>query len=227
MLPIRLTTRRYSGGFRAVDVIGGVVMMAKSEERETFIRESVDLEDPIGLRLANCKKPEEFLAFCNRFDDGSLGLGFIDGGIGPAASQEMRNAWSTALGPERSMDAVKRSGVNAHLARTSLSARMQEGGSGGSADGGAIGLEAAFRPQIRVVDGIPRLVLETNSMHGFMMLELAAAIEAGVTAVTCGHCDKLFLFGPLTGRRSHARYCSDRCRVAAMRARNAGKGAAQ
>lgn len=115
----------------------------------------------------------------------------------------MRHVWANALSPDPSVRASQRLDVNQRLAVHSI------------------------RSQIRIVDGAPRLVLETDSLEGFMTLELAAAIEAGVTAVTCDHCDKLFLFGPFTGRRSHGRFCSDRCRVAAMRARNAAKGAAQ
>lgn len=227
MLPIRLTTQRYSSGFKAISVVGGFMLMAESDERETLTLESVDLENPIGLRLANCRTKDDFIAFCNRFDDGSFSHHFMDGGVGPAISEEMRDRWSAALGSERSMESVNRSGVNAELGRIARSMRMPGGGPVGAAPEAPIEPEAALRPQIRFVDGRPRLVLETNSISGFMMLELAAAIEAGVTATTCNHCGKLFLFGPFTGRRSHGRYCSDKCRVAAMRARNVARGASQ
>jgi hypothetical protein len=39
----------------------------------------------------------------------------------------------------------------------------------------------------------------------------------------CDHCGGVYWTGHRTGRRSHAKYCSDRCRVAAMRARNMGR----
>ena len=37
----------------------------------------------------------------------------------------------------------------------------------------------------------------------------------------CARCGKPFLTGPGTGRRSHRLYCSDSCRVMAMRERQA------
>ena len=66
-----------------------------------------------------------------------------------------------------------------------------------------------------------RLTLHPENLFGLMALEVALAHEAGATATACEHCGKFFLTGPLTGRRSHSKYCSDRCRVAAMRKRNA------
>jgi hypothetical protein len=62
-----------------------------------------------------------------------------------------------------------------------------------------------------------------NKTDDYMALEIATAVEAGATMTACRHCDRRFLFGPHTGRRSHAKYCSDRCRVAAARRRNAPK----
>jgi hypothetical protein len=64
-----------------------------------------------------------------------------------------------------------------------------------------------------------RLTLHPENLFGLMALEVALAHEAGATTVPCEHCHKFFLIGPLTGRRTHAKYCSDRCRVAAMRKR--------
>jgi hypothetical protein len=52
-------------------------------------------------------------------------------------------------------------------------------------------------------------------------LEVRLAAEKGCKLARCANCNDGFLTGPLTGRRSHAKYCSDRCRVAAMRARQA------
>ncbi|AWM23719.1 hypothetical protein AOX55_0000439 [Sinorhizobium fredii CCBAU 25509] len=71
--------------------------------------------------------------------------------------------------------------------------------------------------------GSMRFVLKADTLYDFMVMEVAAIHEAGAAAASCEHCGKIFLTGPLTGRRSHAKYCSDRCRVAAMRARNAAK----
>ena len=68
-----------------------------------------------------------------------------------------------------------------------------------------------------------RLVLRPKSLRDFMCLEVAIAHEAGAITTECEHCFKVYVTGPLTGRRSHSKYCADRCRVAAMRKRNAAK----
>jgi hypothetical protein len=70
-------------------------------------------------------------------------------------------------------------------------------------------------------DGTPRLVLKSESLIGFMLMETAMVATQGARLAECEHCGTLFLTGPMTGRRSHARFCSNKCRVAAMRARNA------
>jgi hypothetical protein len=66
------------------------------------------------------------------------------------------------------------------------------------------------------------MLLKCSSLTNFMKMEIAMAAMHGAKLATCEHCGAVFLTGPLTGRRSHAKYCSDRCRVAAMRARNKG-----
>ena len=71
------------------------------------------------------------------------------------------------------------------------------------------------------MNGATRLVLEARNLRAFMALEVASAFEVGAGITHCKHCAVNFLFGPSTGRRSHVKYCSDRCRVAAMRARKA------
>jgi hypothetical protein len=69
--------------------------------------------------------------------------------------------------------------------------------------------------------GTPRMLLRCKSLGDFMHMETVTAAVQGAKLATCEHCGAAFLTGPLTGRRSHAKYCSARCRVAAMRARNA------
>jgi hypothetical protein len=66
-----------------------------------------------------------------------------------------------------------------------------------------------------------RLSFELASLHGLMLREIVMVVEKDARLATCQHCRLTFLTGPTTGRRSHSVYCSDRCRVAAMRARNA------
>jgi hypothetical protein len=69
--------------------------------------------------------------------------------------------------------------------------------------------------------GDPRMLLKCDDLIKFMYLEVVMTAVQGAKFATCERCSDVFLTGPLTGRRSHAKYCSGRCRVAAMRARNA------
>jgi hypothetical protein len=67
------------------------------------------------------------------------------------------------------------------------------------------------------------MVLEASDLREFMALEVGLAYEAGAKLRVCVHCGDVFLYGHATGRRRHARYCADRCRSAAMRARKRGR----
>ena len=69
--------------------------------------------------------------------------------------------------------------------------------------------------------GAPQMLLRCQHLRDFMSMEVAFAALQRAKLATCEHCGDVFLTGPTTGRRSHAIYCSGRCRVAAMRARNA------
>jgi len=81
--------------------------------------------------------------------------------------------------------------------------------------------QTRLAPKLILRDGKPRLFLEPVSLYAFMLMEIGLAAEVGAKATRCEQCNKAYLTGPMTGRRSHAVYCSDRCRVAAMRKRNA------
>jgi hypothetical protein len=72
--------------------------------------------------------------------------------------------------------------------------------------------------------GAPQMLLKPQTLFGLMLMETAMVALHGARFATCQHCTEIFLTGPLTWRRAHAHYCSDRCRVAAMRRRNAGRG---
>jgi hypothetical protein len=72
--------------------------------------------------------------------------------------------------------------------------------------------------------GTPRMLLQSPGLLAFMTMEVAMIALNDAQFKVCGHCDDVFVTGPLTQRRSHATYCSDRCRVAAMRERNREKG---
>lgn len=68
-------------------------------------------------------------------------------------------------------------------------------------------------------EGRGQLVVRVKSLRGFMTMEIALAHEAGAEPRECQHCGKVFLVGPLTGRRASSLFCSNSCRVMAHRAR--------
>ncbi|AGA07733.1 hypothetical protein CN151_15730 [Sinorhizobium meliloti] len=199
MIPIKLHWRRYADGFER-DAEKPNILRARSERMDPVTYDLADLENPVVLHLMNCRTDEDCIAFMNRF--------------GPLANlKSQQDLWFISRQPEvfrlNAMFTVDKRlfrSDRAHFVNTVM---------------GAISL----RPSYVYSDssGRGRLVLEAATLHDFMMMEFAAIHEAGAVATSCEHCGRIFLTGPLTGRRSHAKYCSDRCRVAAMRARNAAK----
>lgn len=69
-----------------------------------------------------------------------------------------------------------------------------------------------------------RLVFKPSTLGDLMRCEVALAIEAGAKLHHCERCGSAFLTGHMTGRRVSAVYCTDKCRMQALRARNAAKG---
>ncbi|RWL47201.1 MAG: hypothetical protein EOR60_09560 [Mesorhizobium sp.] len=67
-----------------------------------------------------------------------------------------------------------------------------------------------------------RMVLRPRSLFDLMCAEVALAADVDAALTSCENCSKLFYTGHLTGRRSTARYCSDRCRAAANRRLSGG-----
>ncbi len=205
MLPIRLNTHRYPSGYRFLgDVMPGI-LVADPLPREPFVLEAPNLEDPIFVRLLNCQTDDDFIRFADRFFDEVLV------GIGDASDPDGRVTNLRSLATE----------LRLAMFETVMGARRD----GGNPFVNRLLKDAQLRPRVTRADGVARLVLEAASVRDFMALEVASAYEAGAQINGCSHCRKFFLFGPYTGRRSHGKYCSNRCRVAAMRARNAKKGA--
>jgi hypothetical protein len=78
-----------------------------------------------------------------------------------------------------------------------------------------------LQPALHIdTDGRPQMMFRPQNLIGLMLMECSAVLLNDARFATCEHCKSAFLTGPLTWRRAHAVYCSDRCRVAAMRARN-------
>ena len=157
----------------------------------------IDLTDPLFVRLINCVTNEDRARFVERFGDVHPRLSVF--------ANYLRSSAEVFLGSGDGETSRGRPSA-ADLEHVNL----------------GLLYNVAVEPRLAMHEGGNiRFVIEVPSLREFMALELAAAVEAGARTKRCGHCNKLFLHGPLTGRRSHARYCADKCRVAAMRARNA------
>ena len=178
------------------------VFLAGSDRFGPVSRRCDDLEDPLALRLANCRTPDEMAAFVSRF-------GFPDDRCGRG-----RSYW-VVFANHLKQDIEQ-------LLSTTASAR--------SADSLRVANEllkdARLHPSFEFSEKHGRhvLIMRARTPADLMAMEVTLAIEAGASLTHCAHCGKAYLTGPLTGRRSHSVYCSDKCRVAAMRVRNAEKG---
>lgn len=184
----------------------GLQYRERSKNRVPVVLDALNLENPVILHFVNAKSDADFSAFFARF-------GFLDRNtnmLGKQTDQRNELAYESALNWHRTIrntmheslgqDAELRSKrLNNLLNAVDLKPSVDMSGEGGRA----------------------RITLRPATLLQFMCMEAATASINEVSAHSCEHCGKVFFTGALTGRRAHAVYCSDRCRVAAMRKRNA------
>jgi hypothetical protein len=179
----------------------------RSDRRQPIRLEFQNLQNPVVVEFVNAREDSELAKFFSQF-------GWLSSeeeeqrseyAYGPllefalTSQKEFRN-WLGSLGNSSALDALR-----------AISSSYGYGG---------IQLEPEF--DLSGEGGTPRMLLKCSNLANFMKMEIAMAAMHGAKLATCERCGAVFLTGPLTGRRSHAKYCSDRCRVAAMRARNKG-----
>lgn len=191
MLPIRLNARRFPAELAFETTDAPDLISTDDLRTEPLIIEAPNLEDPVAMRLINCNNDVDLVVFANRFYDQSI----VSLDALRKEQKELRHGVDLALSKHAAMAKHAPDRVNHLLGGVSLT------------------------PVVRMLDGVPRLVLEAANVSDFMKLEIATALEAGAKVKPCGHCEKRFLTGPFTGRQPHRKFCSDRCRVAFMRAR--------
>lgn len=213
MIPVRLHWERPADGVEiAIDKKlaawhlkgDGRVARMRSERVVQVTYEITNLENPIVLHLINCSSDEERGGFISRFGflerEGDFLRGFIPGlHIAQLSLADALSLPSLGIAPATDLANIV---VQLMGFDVTLRPSFERSGSGGTLG----------------------LALHPDSLGSFLAMEIAMAHQMGAVAATCQHCGKIFLTGPMTGRRSHAKYCSDRCRVAAMRKRNAAKG---
>lgn len=187
-------------------IVKGLIARAVSGRVERLTYRLTNLEDPVSIHLVNAVSNDELVAFVSRF-------GFLNeygGGTWQGIAEInviRRDIEEIFTLPDRSDPHSKM--ITDHIDRiTFLNERLD--------------FLSSVRAAVDFYEGRFRLGLQPANLADFAMLEAATAIDIGATFRRCEQCSKGFLVGPLTGRRSHSVYCSDRCRVAAMRARNKG-----
>jgi hypothetical protein len=155
----------------------------------------VDLEDSVALRFINATTEDALVQFFARF-----GLATKIDELRVEIETEQQAILSVHLQKALSGDAAHAGPAVAHLLKS-------------------IRLQPAF--DFSGSEQTARLTLRADTLRQFMIMEIAFAAAAGARLSRCEYCGTAFLMGPMTGRRSTAKFCSDRCRVAAMRQRNA------
>lgn len=204
MLPIHLDWMvPIDGAELSFDDTGATVRYLTERERSVAYRLS-DLEDPVALRLINSRTDDELVRFVSRFGLPSR-YAVSPFSISLAMLHALRENTEELLSMSKFEASRWLTHANDLLRTTALNPSFE------------------FSEK----EGRQQLVLRPSSLDDLINFECALALDAGAVMARCAHCDKAFLTGPLTGRRSHSIYCSDRCRVAAMRARKAAKMAWQ
>jgi hypothetical protein len=187
----------------------------RTARREPFRWEIENLENPIVIDFINAREDAERIRFLSKF-----GLLHHEGpypdalprkhpGVTGQPYEHLVRAQDEFRG---NLDSIN------HLKQAELLAEINK-----SFESGPPNLQPWL--DLATAKGTPRMLLRCKSLGDFMHMEAVTAAVLGAKMATCEHCGAAFLTGPLTGRRSHAKYCSDRCRVAAMRARNQASAA--
>ena len=193
MISMIYDTERCLDGLTLVDGL----FHARSERREPVHVVTADLDDPVVLQFVNARDEDALVQFMSKYSAGNL-----------------YTPWDppkTRFAPN--VSAIKISDMRDYLRQKLASSDQVEA------------LVALSEPQIEAKtsfhlrDGKAQMLLRCHHLLDFMRMEVATIAVEGAKLVTCGCCGNYFATGPATSRRTDAQYCSDKCRVAAMRAR--------
>ena len=199
----------------------GVEVVEGHFRPRTFRREKIrlvttDLEDPIAIRFANAR--DGFVPLLSKYTTGAL---FGDGPYRPTPVAHPEDGDTVTIKRVDMRFDVLSATATQRVIRDKLLAaggndpidaliRITEGG--------------PIRPSVlfQLEGDKPLMFIQCSDLLEFMTMEIAKIALEGAKVATCERCHNLFLTGTSASRRSHAMYCSDRCRVAAMRARKKG-----
>lgn len=190
MYGLRLETEYCPDG---VELDDDGIFRNRTARRFPLKLETTNLENPHILQLINARDDDALAQFFGRY-------GFFDLGVSEYARakvltiQRKVRALLAAAGSDQAKDAAK-----------ALNSRLTN-------------VRAGDTGVIPAVDG-QLLSLKVMSLSALLYMECMMVIEKDTRLTACEHCEVYLLTGATTGRRSHAKFCSDRCRVAAMRVR--------
>jgi len=167
----------------------------RSARREKRPREFQKLDDPLVVRFINANDEDERLTFLERF-----GLPFAPNGAEPRREVVVRQRTLRRL-------LAAAGDTDPAIAVTAGNKAI------------AFASEQPLHLSLERSGRLPRLVVTTEHLLGFMYMEVAMVAANGARFATCANCGNAFLTGALTENRSTAQYCRDACRVEAYRAR--------
>jgi hypothetical protein len=177
-------------------ISGSVWFSYRSVRLVREIRDVSSLEDTLVVRFVNATDDEKRIAFLSRF-----GLPSSSFGIGSVSGNKPTEPREFIVGEQKHLR---------HL--------LDRAGGGDVATAMKAANESLYAVSVQpsmMSDG--RIVLLASAPMDFMHMEIAVVAASGARLGTCESCSDVFLTGPLTTRRSTARYCRDRCRVNAHR----------
>jgi hypothetical protein len=193
--------------FTAARCLDGLALVNGCLERRSGRREPVhvitaDLEDPVALQFVNARGEAALVSFMSRYMYDFQGI------------VDERSLYA----PDPNLALVRIDAI------ADLQKRFEEkliSLNGPNQVESIISLAPTDRTSVsfHLRDGKPQMMVQCNNLFDFMRLEAGTIGVEGSRLVTCGHCGNLFLAGQGTSRRADALHCSDKCRVAAMRAR--------
>jgi len=186
------------------------VFRCQSSRRTSLALEISSLEDPVVLRFVQADNRSAQAAFLSRYGM----LTSADREAGQASVQDVASAHLLIAAMLEAATSQDRP-----FALSVINDALENGVTFGRHRLAPVQL----RPTLSLAGGasVPGLSLAPDSLVSFMIMECTMVAAADVRLATCQHCECRFLTGHMTGRRSHAKFCSDRCRVAAMRVRKA------
>jgi len=217
MYGLFLETERCPDGVELTTFHSGELYFRDRTDRRVPLRvEILTLENPTVVDFVNAREDADLVRFFSKF-----GLLLAMGPMGPLgdfgqmppfhdydavirARKQFRDLLISATGPDHA-DALR--AINERSNRLALE------------------LLPIF--DLASESGAVRMLLKCDDLWPFMFMEIAMVATNGAKLATCKQCGKVFLTGPLTWRRSRAQYCTDRCRVAAMRVRNKANAGTQ